>query len=259
MASLDWLFQSLPLWLVSILLLVLLVLSFRFGVWLRSKGRHDEGRTDDEGYLLSAALALLGLLIAFTFSLALNRYDSRRMLVVNEANAIGTAWLRAGLADGEAGRSLQHGIAAYADIRLRLPHSANEAEAAKIERRSSQAQTRLWQQMKAALPKMQPPPVATTLVTAMNEMFDIASARKAERGAHIPSDVLAVLVLCAAMSAAIIGYVLGSTGRAHRTVTSILFVLLTLALLLILDLDRPWSGIVTISQQPMIDMRSGLH
>ena len=86
-------------------------LSVRVGVWLRSRGKHADNRTDDEGYLLSAALALLGLLIAFTFSLALNRYDSRRDFVVLEANAIGTAWLRAGLVEGKAGQSLQQGIA----------------------------------------------------------------------------------------------------------------------------------------------------
>jgi hypothetical protein len=104
-----------------------------------------------------------------------------------------------------------------------------------------------------------PAPIATTLITAMNEMFDVASARKAERQARIPVDVLTVLILCTAMSAAIIGYVLGSTGKSHRTVTIILFALLTLALLMILDLDRPWRGAITVSQQPMLDMRAGLR
>jgi hypothetical protein len=258
MALLDWLFQSVPLWLVGIALLLILVLAFRLGVWLRSRGKHEDDRTDDEGYLLSAALALLGLLIAFTFSLALNRYDTRRTLVVQEANAIGTAWLRAGLAEGEAGQTLQRAIAGYADIRLKLPHSADEAGAVEIEQATTRTQAALWQQMKTAMTAMQPP-IAATLVTAMNEMFDLASARKAERAAHIPSDVVAVLILCAAMSAAIIGYVLGTTNRSHRTITSILFILLTLALLLILDLDRPWNGAVIVSQQPMVDARAAMN
>lgn len=254
----DGLLEILPLWLIGIGLLLLLILSFRVGLWLRARPVHTDDRTDDEGYLLSAALALLGLLIAFTFSLALNRYDSRRALVVQEANAIGTAWLRAGLAEGDGGQALQNAIARYSDIRMQLPTSTNEDEAARIEVRTSSAQSALWRQMKATIATM-PPPIAATLVSAMNEMFDVASARKAERAAHIPSDVLAVLILCAGMAAVIIGYVLGNTGRSHRVVTTILFVLLTLALVLILDLDRPWNGAVTVSQQPMIDMRTGLR
>lgn len=258
MALLDGLIERAPLWLIGILLFLLLMLSFRTGAWLRARGKHPDGRTDDEGYLLSAALALLGLLIAFTFSLALNRYDSRRDLVVQEANAIGTLWLRAGLIEGEPGRQFQHMVTRYADLRLQLPRSADEEQVERIEAGSVKLQSQLWQTMKAHAGNM-PPPIAATLITAMNEMFDVAASRKAEREARIPLDVLAVLVLCTVMSAAIIGYVLGSTGRSHRTVTVILFVLLTLALLMIVDLDRPWHGAITISQRPMIEMRANLR
>ncbi len=251
-------FDAAPLWLIGILLLLLLILFFRLGVWLRGRGRHTEGRTDDEGYLLSAALALLGLLIAFTFSLALNRYDNRRNLVVQEANAIGTAWLRAGLVEGHSERHLQRSIARYADVRLDLPKSADDLHVARIETYTTRMQSQLWREMKTDIASL-PAPIATTLITAMNEMFDIAASRKAEREARIPPDILLVLVLCTSMSAAIIGYVLGDTGRSHRIVTTILFALLTLALLMILDLDRPWRGTITVSQKPMLDMRAGLR
>lgn len=257
MAGLSAIFQTTPLWLLGIALFIFLSAFFRAGLWLRRRGRHGDGRTDDEGYLLSAALALLGLLIAFTFSLALNRYDARRALVVQEANAIGTAWLRAGLA-GQGGPALQTSIARYADLRLQLPRASDPGQVSRIDTATAGAQGALWAETKATIATMQPP-LAATLVTAMNEMFDVASTRKAEREAHIPADVLLVLILCTGMAAAIIGYVLGDTSRSHRTVTAILFALLTLALLLILDLDRPWRGLVTVSQQPMIDMRAGLH
>jgi hypothetical protein len=258
MAWLEELFGHAPLWLIGILLFLLLMLSVRLGVWLRARGKHADNRTDDEGYLLSAALALLGLLIAFTFSLALNRYDSRRDFVVQEANAISTVWLRAGLVEGEAGRKLQASVSRYADLRLTLPKSTDDHQVLKVETDTARLQTQLWQEMRADIATL-PAPIATTLITAMNEMFDTAASRKAEREAQIPADVLAVLILCTAMSAAIIGYVLGSTGKSHRTVTVILFALLTLALLMILDLDRPWGGAITVSQQPMLDMRAGLR
>jgi hypothetical protein len=258
MAFLDWAFGTAPLWLIGILLFVMLVLFVRIGRWLRLRSARGDNRTDDEGYLLSAALALLGLLIAFTFSLALNRYDSRRILVVKEANAISTVWLRAGLIEGDGGTGLQQSVARYADLRMRLPQSPDEDAATRIDADSARLQLHLWQAMKVQLPSM-PAPVAAPLIPAMNDMFDAAAARKAERQAHIPSHVIAILMLSAAMSAAIIGYVLGNTGRSHRTVTTIVFALLTLALLMTLDLDRPWGGAIKVSQEPMIDMRASLR
>lgn len=249
----DTALGSAPLWLLGFLLFAAMMGLCAAGAMLRTRLRED-GRSD-EGYLLSAALALLGLLIAFTFSLALNRYDSRRQLVVAEANAIGTAWLRAGLPDGAPGRDLQAGIARYTDIRLRLPQ---QGDTDAVERETGIAQTALWARMRAVIRDV-PPPVAGAIITATNEMFDAASARKAERNARIPGRVLEVVILYALMSAGIVGYVLGGAGRQHRMVTSILFLLLTLAVVLILDLDRPWSGSITVSQQPMADARSAMR
>ena len=256
MTLVDVAFASIPLWLLGILIFCALFAASLIGTELRLRWRKEgEGGGDSEGYLLSAALALLGLLIAFTFSLALSRYDSRRELVVTEANAIGTAWLRAGLAGDAAGPRLQAQIARYADIRLRLPE---RGQADAVEQATGRAQAELWAAMRTAIADV-PPPVAATIVSATNEMFDVASARKAEREARIPGRVIEVLMLYALMSAAIVGYVLGRSGRRHRLVTAVLFILLTLALLLILDLDRPWSGAITVSQQPLIDARATMR
>jgi hypothetical protein len=257
MGVIDTALGSMNLWLLGLLLFLLLAGLSAAGNLLRRRMRAGAEGAESEGYLLSAALALLGLLIAFTFSLSLSRYDARRMLVVTEANAIGTAWLRAGLAGDETGPRLQSAVARYADIRLRLPDGGTSG-ADSIEVESGQAQAALWAEMRAAT-RETPPPIAAAILTAMNEMFDAASSRKAERDAHIPGRVLEVLILYALMSAGIVGYVLGGSGRRHRAVTSILFLLLTLALLLILDLDRPWSGGITVSQQPMIDARASMR
>lgn len=257
MGLIDTAFVSANLWLLGLVLFAAMSAFAWLGVSLRKRARGErDGEGDREGYLLSAALALLGLLIAFTFSLALNRYDTRRVMVVTEANAIGTAWLRAGLAGDETGPGLQAAIARYTDVRLKLPNESGDAEATEAE--TGRAQTRLWAEMRTAI-RDTPPPIAGTIITATNEMFDAASARKAERAARIPGRVIEVLILYALMSAGIVGYVLGGSGRRHRVVTTILFALLTLALLLILDLDRPWSGGITVSQQPMLDTRAAMR
>lgn len=236
------------------LIFLALILFARTGILLRARLRPDPHDDASEGYLLSSALALLGLLIGFTFSMALARYDTRREMQVAEANAIGTAWLRAGLAEGQAAESYRQSLRTYGGVRLKLPHADPET----VERDTAAAQTVVWTHMRAALPAL-PPPLAATLVTATTEMFDAASSRRWEREARLPAFVLDVVVISALLSAGIVGYVLGGQGRRHAVVTALLFALLSLAITLILDLDRPWHGFVTISQAPMEAAVSAMH
>jgi len=248
--------SSAPLWLVAIPFFLALALMAQFGRWAR--GRVDRGSddSDTDGSLLSASLALLGLLIAFTFSLAVSRYDTRRAMIVAEGNAIGTAWLRATLAPGPEGAALRDALKGYADLRLRVPASTDLPA---LNAATSRSQEQLWRRLQGAIGGMQPP-IAATLVTATTEMFDAASSRKAEGEARIPGRVLRMVSLFALLCAGIVGYVLGrDVVRRHLVVTAILFLLLTMAMTLILDLDRPWSGGVVLSQQPIIDARAAME
>ena len=112
MGQIDGFLARGQLWLVGLALFLVMLLSAQGGAALRKRLARPTGDAEAaEGYLLSATLALLGLLIAFTFSLAISRFDARRQLVVNEANAIGTAWLRAGLASSPQDDALQRAIA----------------------------------------------------------------------------------------------------------------------------------------------------
>lgn len=243
----DNLLGTLPLWLALPCLFATLIFFAWAGSALRARLRPDPHDDASEGYLLSAALALLGLLIGFTFSMALNRYDTRREMAVAEANALGTTWLRATLVEGDTGKLLRQSLKQYGELRLRLPHAADPNA---IEAAGTAQQARIWAATRAALPTL-PPPIGAILLTTTNEMFDAASTRRAEREARIPALVLDILVVSALISAGIVGYVLGGQGRRHAIVTGLLFALLSLAIALILDLDRPWSGLITVSQAPM--------
>lgn len=250
MTALESMFESAPLWLLSLIFFIALMLASQLGRWLRKRAGEPADDAHTDSHVLTATLALLGLLIAFTFSLAINRYDERRQAVIAESNALSTAWLIAGLASGPEGEALRDSFRRYLDVRLRLPHAEDRGA---VERQSQRLQAEIWQRLTATLPNV-PVPIGATMVRVTTDVFDAAASRKAERDARIPGAVFDVVSLFALIAAGIVGFVLARTNERRQVVLSaILFLLLTLSLTLILDLDRPWSGSITISGQPMID------
>ena len=148
MAMLEDVMAGAPLPVLGVAFFLLMALLCHLGMRLgRLRGEVDRGESGD-GYLLSAVLALLGLLIGFTFSLSLSRYDSRREMVVAEGNAIGTAWLRATLVPGPEGDGLRTAMRSYGDIRASL-HDATDRSA--VEARSAVAQGTVWKALGPAL------------------------------------------------------------------------------------------------------------
>ena len=221
---------------------------------LAQRSGSDGAKRPIPDHLLSAMLGLLALLLGFTFSMALNRYDARRELVVQEANAIGTTWLRAQLleepARGRMGPLLRH----YVDMRLAWSRDAARVPDAGLTNRAQEA---LWSEMGMALRQDSSTQLTRGLMEAMNESFDLASARSASRAAHIPGEVMAVLLACALLTALMLGYVMSDGG--HRAATLALLLLLAFALVMIVDLDRPVSGAIQISQQPLADLRASMR
>lgn len=254
-------FETAPLSLIGLIILVALLAAAEFGYrahgWLFGKEMRDRSSAD-EGYLLSAVLGLLALLLGFTFSLSLNRYEARRDLVVQEANAIGTGWLRAQLTDPPVRDRLLRQMQAYADIRIAYSESGDPAQSAAGLAATSAAQHQLWQTVGEAVRADSSQLVARGLMEAVNQSFDAASARTAARQAHIPTRVMNILLLYAVISSAMLGYVLAGSGARHRMAAGLMLTLLTLALTVILDLDRPRDGAIKVPQQPLIDLRASM-
>lgn len=206
----------------------------------------------DHDHLLTAVLGLLALLLGFTFSLALTRYEARRELVVKEANALGTTWLRAQLLE-PAGKTAMSGLMRdYLDVRIAWSESESSAA---VRARTAVLQQRLWAVTGQAVRSDPNPSLSRGLMDAMNESFDLASAREAARAAHIPDRVLHVMLLFAMLSAAMLGYSSAAKGRPQRIATAAVLGLLTLAMVMILDIDRPLSGAIQVSQQPLEELK----
>lgn len=210
------------------------------------------GAGEGAGYLLSAALALLGLLIAFTFSMAAERYETRRAMVRDEANAIGTAFLRSQTLEPGAAASLGQLWRAYGQARLDVARAGEDAAAlAAVEVRRDQLQDRIWALTAAEVRARPAEPRAALLMDATNAAFDAAASRRAVLEARVPLSILETLVAYATVSAMIMGYVLAADGARHRTASWVLLVLVSLAISLVIDLDRPRVGAIQVSQAPL--------
>jgi hypothetical protein len=244
----------LPIWALMLVIAAIFLGACMAGY--RVGGSNHRPEEANQVHILSATLALLGLLVGFTFSLALGRYDARRHLVVDEANAIGTAYLRSELAPEPYRSQLVAALRRYADARLALSAAGEDRTSiAEVEARTDSLHRQMWSVTVAAVPNVQPPAVSSIIVSAINTVIDLATSRSAELSARLPPSVIAALLLYATVASSVLGFVTGRAQQRSRVPSFILLCLLTLALGLIFDLDRARSGTIRVSQQPLIDVR----
>jgi hypothetical protein len=250
--------DTFPIWVTAIMIAALLLSGCELGYRLaRRKGEVEKA---DQAHVLSAVLGLLGLLVGFTFSITVNRHELRRTLVVEEANAIGTEYLRAQLTPEPFRTRLAEALRRYTDVRL--AHAAageDEAAKARAEARADSLQKQLWATTVEAEPYVEPAALSSLVTAGMNALIDAESSRRAALDARLPSIAFGSLLLYAVVAAAMLGFVSGSGQHHSRAGADILLLLLTLAFALILDLDRPSRGAMNVSQQPLIDLRATMH
>lgn len=241
----------------SLGLMLLFLATRQVGIWHSqwTHKRHPERDRDageSTGYLVSSSLALLGLLIGFTFSMAVQRFDDRRAAVVEEANAISTVYARAGLFEEPIASELQSHIARYAKSRRDFVNAGEDTKAlSAVAGEAAEAQDQIWAVMKRALQQRDSADLTTATLNSMNEMFDIAATRQALIEAHIPNMVMAVLIGFAVATAYLLGYGAAQERQRHQAATTMVFALVAIAISLIVDLDRPRLGFIKIDQDPM--------
>lgn len=211
------------------------------------------------GTLLGASLALLGLLLGFTFSMAVSRFDARKQLVLNESNAIGTANLRSGMLPEPYRTKSADLLRQYVDVRVAYYEvGADDQGVWETVRRAEQVQQQVWSQAAAAMEK-DPHSIATGLyVQALNEVIDLEAKRLTALENTVPESVLYLLALVAVVSAAVVGYECGKSNRRYVFSTTSLSLLITLVVIVILDIDRPRRGLIRIGQSSMIRLQESL-
>ena len=251
----TWLLTA-PIWLIGFAIYGGMVAAAFIGWRLRAR-TEPKGETrshNEEGYVVSSVMGLLALLVGFTFALAIDRYDTRRQLVLDEANAIGTTYLRTQLLDEPHRSRISRLLEAYTDNRIDLARSGKgEAMDARLAR-SNQLVTQLWSATVDAFPAMETRPLSSAYISSMNEMIDMDSARQQSRRTHVPLEVFVMLLAYQIIASGVLGYVLA--GRRGRTTASLLLILFGGTLLLVIDIDRPTSGGIVEDQKPMLELQS---
>ncbi len=227
-------------------------LGWRLGT--RTKGHGANGNISA---LEQSLLGLLALIIGLTFLMALMRFEARREAVLNEANAIGTIALRARLLPAPHREESLKLLREYAQIRI-IPAGKSFAELPALIDRSNHIQEALWQQVKALSVKDNNMVPTGIFILALNEMIDNHGKRLAALQNFIPPIVLLMLFVMAAVACGFAGYASGLDPLRARLPVYINAFLICSVIFVILDLDRPNVGFITISQQPMIDTLASL-
>jgi hypothetical protein len=238
--------------LVATIMFIAFWLASLFGAVLRERRQ----ATNDMFYATSAAVSLLVLLIGFTFSLALNRYDSRRALVVEEASAIYTVWKRLPFLPDAQRDALIKLSRGYTDQRIAyFTHGIDEDKQQRADIAADAIADEMWLSIQS-LPKAGADPMVTrVLVDSMGRIDDVAWRREEMARAHIPRLVINLLVVFSLLNAISMGISAPRDKRIHPT-HLIFFALNAASIMLVFDLDRPRIGLVQVSQRPVIELRA---
>jgi hypothetical protein len=230
--------------------LVAAELGFRLGLWHQRDA--DESTRDLFAALQVALLGLLALLVAFTFSIAVARFDARKELVIKESNAIGTTNLRARLLPEPQRGEVVNLLRAYVDEQLAFYAAginAGRLDAANVE--TARLQEQLWM-VAILLSEQDPRSVPTGLfVQSLNGMIDLHAERIRALENRLPDAVIYLVFVVAVVTIGLVGYGRGLAGRRNLVSVAILAGLVVLVFTVILDLDRPRRGLITVSQSSM--------
>jgi hypothetical protein len=237
-------------------MLVMLDIGRRFGASQQAKD--PKSARTGTGTIEAAVFALLGLLIAFTFSGAVSRFDDRRHMIVEEANAIGTAYLRLDLLPAHAQTGLREEFRRYVESRLEVFRRLRDAKAAKAEAaRATKLQEEIWTHAVAASQAPGASPAAPVLLLpALNQMIDITTTRTMALQLHPPLIIFGMLFLVALASALLAGYGMAG-GKSRRWLHVIGFaVVIGLTVYVILDIEFPRYGLIRVDafDQALVDL-----
>jgi hypothetical protein len=224
---------------------------FRIGRWWQERmPGEQEGPT---GFIVGSILALLAFLLAVTMGMASDRFDARRAIVLQEANSIGTTYLRAGYLPEPASSQIRELLRQYVPLRIVVTDKDDvQADIAQ----STAIQGQLWTIAEGVARTTDKGDLVALFIESLNETIDLHETRiTAGLYARVPETVILLLVAGSALSLAMVGYSAGLTQRRSLLSAVVLVVVLGAVITIVIDLDRPREGFIQVSQQPLIDLQ----
>lgn len=249
--------QSLPIYSIYLIIALLIFLFFEIGYRISKRlySKTDGMETKGLGQISAGLLGMLAFVLAFTFSMASSQYANRKQMVLQEANAIGTAYLRADLIDEPYTNELKHLLQEYVNTRL---DAIEEGNTAKGIVRSVEIHQLLWREVRTAA-KTKPNTNTSLMIQSVNEVIDMHEKR-VTAGLHdkIPTSIWFSLLAISAMAMLTIGIELG-LGESRRIIVVIPMMLAFAALTtLIVELNRPQEGMIVVGQESMISLQESM-
>ncbi len=249
----------LPVWGIWLFTIGVVLVAIEGGYQL-GRYRRKRVQTEDSppvGEMVAATLALLAFLLAFTFGLAASRFDQRRMLVVNEANAIGTTYLRASMLAEPYQSQVRRLLREYVDVRI---HAVEPGKLKESVARSQELQAMLWEHATAAGRSNPNSIVVGLFIESLNQTIDLHTERLViGTGSRIPPTIWWSLYFVTAVGTAVMGYHSGLAGSTRSLAIMALVLAFSVVIVLIADLDRPQEGSLRVSQQAMRDLRASIE
>jgi hypothetical protein len=250
--------DQIPFLLFVVILFALCLGAYEIGFRI-GRRRQDDGDSGSEGptgMIVGAILALMAFLLAIAMGMAGDRFDTRRGLVQQEANAIGTTYLRAGYLPEPASSEIRDLLLEY--IPLRIATSDREQLQANIDR-SVDLQQEMWG-LAQDVAREQSSDVVALFLESLNETIDVHSQRiTAGLYARVPPTILWLLIGGVVLSLGLVGYSAGLSGKHSLVIAVILVIVLGTVIALVIDVDRPADGFIETSQQPLINLRDSIE
>lgn len=229
----------------------------------RRLGRRNDlaGAKDGMGVIEGAMFALLGLLVAFTFSGAASRFEGRRHLIVEEANDIGTAYLRIDLLPADAQPEIRDLFRSYVDSRLDTYRDVTDRNRGKQDfAKSQELQNVIWQKSVAAAGQSPNTAASMLLLPALNSMIDITTVRVAATEDHPPNVIFGMLALIALATSLMAGFEMAGANRRSWLHIIGYALILSIAVYVILDLEFPRMGLIRVDafDHYLVDVRASM-
>jgi hypothetical protein len=235
----------------AVIALVTYEIGFRVGRWWQ--GLSPDEQEGPTGVLVGSLLALMAFLLAITMGMAADRFDTRRAVVLAEANSIGTTYLRAGYLPEPASSQSRELLREYAALRT---VSEDTTDLPARITRSAEILDELWtiaEDLARSTPESE---VLGLYILTLNDTIDMSEARlNAGLYARVPETVLLLLVIGSALTLGMVGYSAGLTRKRSPLTAVVLIVVLGAVITLVVDLDRPQGGFIEVSQQPLLDLQ----